>query len=391
MIRPLFVTHTLDFEAGGAERVLYDILLRIDRSRFSPRVFVAEDPGGIPEAFRALGVPIEVGPRLAIGVPFGPRGIWNTVASLWSLMRSLSRSLEREKVDVVHVNSIFALAFALAACRRHGVPVVFHEHGLPRDRDGSPWSRRYAARIRKVAAVIAITDAVRNEVLSYGIDPERVTTVYNGIDPGGPSHDVQKRAGFSIVHVANFLEWKGQDILVDALAHLRETVPRANVTFFGTVKDPAYHAKVCERIETLDLKDAVVFGGFRPDLQSLLPAFDCLVVASRAEPFGLVLLEGMRAGLSIVASRAGGVPEIVENEENGLLFEAGDHRGLARALARVATQPEVTKALVERGRQVVSERFSFDAQLAGVEDVLEAAASGSPIRLARAGTDEKPE
>ncbi|MGB0618610.1 MAG: glycosyltransferase family 4 protein [Myxococcota bacterium] len=371
MIRTLFVTHTLDFTAGGAERVLYEVLLRLDRERFAPRVFTAADPDGVPEAFRDLGVPIEEGRYLPVGVGLHPRGLVETLAAFISLARALGRALDRDPVDVVYVNSIFALHFAMTPCTRRGIPIVFHEHGLPHLRAGSLWSLGYRRRLPRFAHVVAITNAVRDEVIENGLDPDRVTTVYNGIDARAPTSDEPKREGFAIAQVANFLDWKGQDIVVEAMKTLRERVPDATITFFGTVKDDEYHDGVRARVSALGLEDAVEFGGFREDLSRLLPTFDALVVASKAEPFGLVLLEGMRAGLGVVGSASGGVPEIVEDGVNGLLFEPGNAEALADAFVQLATDPETKHRLVAAGERTVRDVFSLEAQLAGIQAVIE--------------------
>jgi glycosyltransferase involved in cell wall biosynthesis len=103
-----------------------------------------------------------------------------------------------------------------------------------------------------------------------------------------------------------------------------------------------------------------------------IDTFDCLVLASKDEPFGLVLLEAMRAGLPVVASNAGGVPEIITNEVNGLLFEPEDFEGLANALARIALDTETAARLRRKGKQAIVDRFSFDAQIARIQNVFEA-------------------
>jgi glycosyltransferase involved in cell wall biosynthesis len=139
-------------------------------------------------------------------------------------------------------------------------------------------------------------------------------------------------------------------------------------------KNLEFEEAVRARVAELGLGDAVEFGGFRADLMKFLPRFDCLVVASRAEPFGLVLLEAMRAGVPVVASNAGGVPEIVQDGVNGLLFEPDDAPGLASALGRIALEPATAEHLREGGRRVMEERFSFDAQIEAMQRIFESAA-----------------
>ncbi len=396
MTRLLFVNHTLDFKAGGAERVLLEVLRRIDRARLEPSVFVGRDPLGVPAEFQALSIPIHVHRPLPLGVSFGLPGILTTLFAIVSLAYSLWRTLRRDRIDVVHVNSIFALHFALLPCRLRRVPLVFHEHGLARDREGSPWARAYPWMISRVSHTIAITEAVRQEVLSYGVMPTTVTTIHNGIDSRDPSAAVrddpaaEPARGFTIVQIANFLAWKGHDTVVRALERLRQRVPDARVVFYGQSKDLEFEAKIRALIKELALEEAVEFGGFRHDLMSLLPRFDCLVVASRAEPFGLVLLEAMRAGVPVVATRAGGVPEIVSDGVNGLLFEPSDADGLAKALERIALEPTIAESLQRQGRLVVEKHFSLEAQLEKMHEVFDAqAGQGVQIRLGRPRADER--
>lgn len=383
MNKVLFVSHTLDFAAGGAERVLLDILARIDRSRFDVRLVVCRDTGGAPPEFRALGLPIELLPHLEMTSSRSP---WNFLRIGLSLVGSAFRLLgilRRERPDVIHVNSPFSLHFALLPCRLTKTPLVYHEHGLPRSRQGSIWSIAYPWLIHRVSHTIAITEAVRAEVVGHGVSPAAVTTVHNGIDAGSGSTKPRDSTsstrstdagepperGFRVVQVANFLDWKGQDVVLEALPILRERVPGASVVFYGQSKDPAHEARLHKMVDALRLSDHVEFGGYRTDLAELLPSFDCLVVASRAEPFGLVLLEAMRAGVPVVGSNAGGVPEIVEDRENGLLFEPGDAAGLASALSTIAHDPDLAERLVRNGRRAVESRFSFRRQVEAIEQI----------------------
>ncbi len=378
MTKVLFVSHTLDSAAGGAERVLLDILKRIDREAFEVGIAVGRDATGVPVEFKQLGIPIEVLAMLPMDAPRGLAGALKVGSRLLSLATSLFFILRRDRPDMIHVNSIFALHFALPACLLTGTKLIYHEHGLPESRKGSIWSIAYRQLIQRVTHTAAITDAVRAEVIGSGVPAERVTTVHNGIDPGEGraasevSVTAASRSSFSIVQIANFLDWKGQDTLLQALPRLRAKVPEARVTFYGKSKDLEYEARLREIIAALDLSECVEFGGFRDDLPDILPTYDCLVLASKAEPFGLVLLEAMRAGIPIVATNSGGAPEIVSNEENGLLFEPEDSDGLADALARIALDSAFSADLVKEGHRVMRTSFSFAQQVEKLEAIFRA-------------------
>jgi glycosyltransferase involved in cell wall biosynthesis len=382
----LFLSHTLDFRAGGAEHVLCDVLERIDRDRFEPELAIARDTTALPEAFRVLDLKLHALPLFPHFRGRGPRQAVTLLTTLVRLNLAVSALLKRERFDVIHVNSVFALHFCVWPARRRRVPLVYHEHGLPHDRKGAVWSWFYRGLVRRVACVICITDAVERQVMDYGVPASRVCTIYNGIAEA-PDAEAQEhwraeeaqagRAPFTVVQIANFHAWKGHETVVRALAALRESLPEAKAVFFGEPSDPAFQSQLEARISELGVAEQVEFGGFRSNVQALIPAFDCLVLASQAEPFGLVLLEAMRAGVPVVASKAGGVPEIVQHEENGLLFEPDDARGLAEQLLRLAREPELRARLVERGRATLRGRFSLEAQARAIEGVLAVRSSTS--------------
>jgi glycosyltransferase involved in cell wall biosynthesis len=379
MKKILFVSHTLDFSAGGAERVLFGLLKRVDRDRFEVSAAISRESGGVPVEFAELGIPLHTLPRLATGSSRGLWGILRVGIGLARCQISCALLLWRKRYDLIHANTIFALHFALIPCLLSGTPLVYHEHGLPRVRDHSFWSIAFRWMIHRVTHVVAITDAVKDQLLTYGIDPGSVTTVHNGIDPEPPialdddSSWVlpRDRPGLSIIQIANLLDWKGQDVVLESLALLRDRLPDSHVVFYGQGKDADFEAKLDEMVATLNLTDRVEFGGYRTDLMERLPHFDCLVVASQAEPFGLVLLEAMRAGVPLIATNAGGVPEIVSDGVNGLLFESGDAEGLASAFERIANEPELVDRLSEEGHRVVREEFSFTRQIEGMQAVFE--------------------
>jgi glycosyltransferase involved in cell wall biosynthesis len=387
VIRVLFVNHTLDFQAGGAERVLCDVLERRDRNAYEAVLAVPRTPEGPPEEFRALELETHLLPPLPFRPDLGRSAMFPMAWWLLCLNVALLRLLRRKRFDVMHVNSLYALHFAVAPARLARCPLVYHEHGLPRSRASSVWSWVYPWLLRRVNHVISITDAVAAQVVELGVDPSALTTVHNGIDRAPPASGAGVdhwraaqseggRAPFTFVQVANLHEWKGHETVIRALPLLRRELPGARAVFLGKPADPGFHSHLRALIEELGVAELVEFGGYRPEATALLPAFDCLVLASRAEPFGLVLLEAMRAGVPVVASNAGGVPEIVRDERNGLLFEPGDAEGLAAQLLRIARDDALCARLVEGGHDCVNERFSLEAQVQGIEAVLRRAARG---------------
>jgi glycosyltransferase involved in cell wall biosynthesis len=177
------------------------------------------------------------------------------------------------------------------------------------------------------------------------------------------------------VQVANLHRWKGHATIIEAIALAAEDGLDLSATFFGREQDADFARALRERARTRGVADRIDFQGFVPDAAARLVEFDALVLASDSEPFGLALLEGMRAEIPVVASAAGGALEIIEHDTSGLLFEPGNARALADCFRRLAEDATLRESLVSGARTALEERFSPDAQIAGVRDALEQALS----------------
>ncbi|MCP5056941.1 MAG: glycosyltransferase family 4 protein [bacterium] len=379
MLRILFCNHTLDPRAGGGERVLDDLLGALDRDRFEVHLAVPRE--------RNLADPVGVGVADAVhrlpAVDFDTRNRGALFGVAWNLLRAvvaLAMLILRVRPDVLYVNSIFALHFAGPAALLTRTRFIYHEHNLLSQRSRTLWRHAFFPLARRAARIVAITDAVREELLGAGYSPDHVTTVYNGIgpmpdvNPADPSNPPSLEAGgFVVGQLANLHAWKGQTTAIRAIAELRAESLDLRLLLIGGEPDPAYSKLLRELAEELEVTDRVEFAGYRSDAVSLLPRLSCLLVASRSEPFGLALLEGMRAGIPVVGSAAGGVLEIVTDEEDGLLFSSEDSHALAVQLRRLLEDPELGQRLVRRGHQTVAGRFSVSAQARGVEQVIDAA------------------
>jgi glycosyltransferase involved in cell wall biosynthesis len=380
-LRLVIIGHTLDFRAGGAERVLHSFLSLMDPSGFHAVLAVPRQTEALRSDFGDLGCPLVELPPMT--QPSG-RSLSEVLRLGFSLLRlnlACWLLLRRERPDVVYVNSIFALHFAALPARICGVPLVYHEHNLVSQREASLWHRLFPRLVRSAARVIAISRSVGATLLHVGFPPERVEVVHNGIAPAPRSpesaRDPASRQGFKIVQVANLHRWKGHETSLRALALLADRVPDARLVFHGRTQEADFDRELRDMASELGISDRVDFAGFVSDVEERLPGFDCLVVASYGEPFGLVVLEAMRAGIPVVGSRAGGVPEIIRHGENGLLFDVGDAEDLANCFERIAREPELARSLAESGLRTVREEFSAERQARSIEGVLERAAAST--------------
>jgi glycosyltransferase involved in cell wall biosynthesis len=273
----------------------------------------------------------------------------------------------RRRVDLLHVNSYVPGNYARLAGALMQVPIIIdHWHGFTRFNG----KRRLICRLlgRFTDLSITVSQGVRDYLLKEcGLDPARVRVVHNGvdiaaIDAARPGPEVRRELGLPdgapvIGLVGRLDHWgKGHRELFEAMALLKDRHPcRALIVGGGRRED-----EVRQLAASLGLADAVHFLGQRRDVPDLLKAMDIFVLPSYSEGVSLALLEAMAAGLPVIASRVGGLPEVVTDGDNGLLIPPKDPEALAEALARLLANPALAKKMGENARRHVREHFSLE-------------------------------
>jgi glycosyltransferase involved in cell wall biosynthesis len=282
--------------------------------------------------------------------------------------------------------SFLVAALAGAMARR---PVVWHLRDILDHRHFSAANVRVVVAVanRRAVRVVANSRATADAFVAAGGKRALVTVVHNGIDPApfdalapGSCREVRAAlgipAGAYVVGCFSRLHpWKGQTVLLDAVARM----PAVHALVVGGALfagEAPYEAELRARASLASFAGRVHMLGARDDVPRLLAACDVVAHPSvLAEPFGRVLVEAMLAGRPIVATDAGGVPEVVTDDETGVLVPPGDARALGEALDALRRDPMRSAALARRASVHARQRFSRDAMLAGVRRVLEEVAA----------------
>ena len=235
--------------------------------------------------------------------------------------------------------------------------------------------------LQRFSGFIAVSEAVRQGVLeSDVVDEEIISVVPHGVETdhslSQPAVDrLRLQAGAAssdllIGYVGRLCPTKGIETLIEAMANLKTRWPRLKLSLVGDETPGAgYRKKLLNKIDQLDLNDRVALTGYVELAGRLSGAFDIQVVPSLAEPFGLVTLEAMNAGVPVVVTNTGGSPEIVRDGVDGFLFAPGDVAALARKLESLLESPGLREAMGRRGRQRVVECFSRREMLTRTETV----------------------
>lgn len=365
-------------QLGGGEIAL---LPWLERAGEDAMVILFEE-GPFRTALEKRGVPVRVLTLDALNHirrESGLSAILRLLPALWRTRARLSRLLRG--FDVIYANS--QKAFLLAALsRRRGQPLVWHLRDILTAAHFSPLLRRVAvlAGNHLASSIIANSQATADAFVASGGHAAKVTVVHDGVssnsfDAIDPRFVQAQRAqlqtsGCLLVGVFSRLSpWKGQHIVLEAISQM----PGVHVLIVGDALfgEDAYAARLRQRAQEPDLAGRVHFSGFRQDIPMLMRTVDIVIHSStEAEPFGLVIVEGMLSGRPVIATRAGGAVEILRDHESGLLVTPGSISELKRALERIATHPEFALELAANGRQRALTEFSVDSMIAGIAKVL---------------------
>lgn len=338
---------------GGQNQVL---LTSRGLSALGHRVVVIAHPEG--ELRKRLDAGTEV-------VPLAPRSEID-LAAAWRL----ATVLRDVNPDVVHAHDPHGVAAAVGAlsigspARR---PVLVAARRVDFHLKTNSFSRW---KYRQVDCFVCASHAIRTMLLGDGIPAERTVTVHEGVDiervasvPAARPHETYWFPPEAPVvgNIAALVPHKGQKYLVDAASVVVKEIPRARFLILG--EGELRHA-LEEQIRHLHLGQHVLLGGFRTDVLGLLKAFDLFVMSSVTEGLGTSLLDAMAAGKPVVATRAGGIPEVVEDGVTGLLVPPRDARTLAEAILDLLRDDNRRRRMGEAGLARARERFTVERMVA---------------------------
>jgi len=372
--------------AGGAAESVLELAAALGRDGFSVTL-AAPDSAGFPARVAAAGARF-------VPVALASRRDWRSFSTLVRLLR-------RERFDVVHTHCRNADLYGGLAARATGTPHVAHLRGLLVDGDGAVangWvDRLHRTLLRRSARrVVAISEAVRRRALALlGGAPGRIVTVRNGVDvmrfraPRRAAAEVRAELAIPdgaplLVAIGTLGRCKGQDVAIDALARMANPSDRSRTAHLVLVGEGPDSGALVAQAHRLGIAGRVRFAGVRArdDVADLLHAADLLVHAARWEGFGRVVAEAMAAGRPVVATRVGGLEEIVADGATGILIEPERPDALARAADELLADRPRAQRLGRAAADFAARELDVAATARGVARVLREVVA--PARRGRA-------
>jgi glycosyltransferase involved in cell wall biosynthesis len=345
-------------EIGGAERELLVIVDRLPRCGFRPLV-VCPGMGPLTEELAQRNVEVRL-------VPMPP---WRKLFSYpkrAAAVRALREVIAAVRPTLIHVNDSWWVPQTLRAIAGMRIPIVAHV----RQEIEPPKVRRYE--LDKVDLVLPMSRQIRQSLEKGRVLPERLRVLHSGVDLGPvPDHEdgreIRRRFGIPaealvLGTVANLFARKGYDVMLRALPAILTSAPQVRYLIVGS-GDAAYEKHLRALVGRLGLERHVQFAGFQPSVYPCLGAMDIYVHPALMEGFGIAVLEAMAMRKPVVATTAGGLPELVQNGETGILVPPGDSDALARAVSSLLPDSARCRQLGEAGRARVAAHFTVEAMM----------------------------
>lgn len=302
-------------------------------------------------------------------IPLAPRTEVDLSAA-WKL----ARLIKRLRPDVIHAHdphgvAMAALALSLGSAATGGaLPALVAARRVDFHLKGNSFSRW---KYRQVDCFITASEAIRQMLLADGVAPDRAVTVHEGIDVEHVAAvpPVNVHEAFWLPHqapvvgnVAALVPHKGQRYLIDAAHQVVQEIPDARFVILG---EGELRDHLEKQVREHCLEKHVLLPGFRTDVLGCIKGFDLFVLSSVTEGLGTSLLDAMACARPIVATTAGGIPEIVEDKVNGLLVPPRDAAALAQAIVRGLKDEALRERMGAAGFARVNERFTVERMVAG--------------------------
>ncbi len=363
--RPRLLILTVGFTIGGAEQLILTTAPRLQRDGFEVTVACLRGWGLLGDEL------VERGVR---ALALGAKGLWDlrAVGRLLSILR-------RDRIQILRAHLFWANLVARLVGRIASVPVVVTTH-----HDTFAWMRwhhRLAERLTAPLSDVVTTcseSVRRNAIEAFGLRPGLVRTLRNAIEiqegvPDAAARErIRRELGASpddlLVGTLGRLDEpkKGIPVFLAAARLLAREFPRLR---FAVVGDGPARVELEQRAAREGVSHCTVFAGQRRDVPEVMRALDLFVQPSLWEGFGMTLLEAMAVGTPVVASRVGGIPEVLEDGVTGLLVPPGDAPALASACAQMLRHRERARHLGRAGMDRVRAEFGIERLVREIEDL----------------------
>ena len=350
-------------EVGGTETMVLTYLTHRHRKDFNYFLAVLSSEGKMTARLKKLGLPVASFPINSISAPLH--------------ILFLVKFIRKNEVYLIHTYGLRADLIGRLLARLAGVKVILS--GVRTVGDWRKWYHHLLDRTTSNLVDLYVCNTRAAKIFlqeKYRLSASKFTVVYNGVDTDyfakfSPACGVRRNFGIDkdsilVVMNANIRYVKGHDIVVKSLQRIISRVPQLKVLFVGQDR---LNGEIQALAREDEVEHHVIFTGFRKDVHEILNEADIFLMASRGEGMPVSILEAMSMGLPIVASRVGGIPEMVEDGFNGRLFAPGNVEELAEAIIAFSQNKTLRQVYGKRSRKIVEQKFPVHQMVRKLESV----------------------
>ena len=358
---------------GGCERDLSKMARYLDRSLFTPHVACFHSEGLRTQELRDAGIPI-------LHLPIRSFLSYSAIRGA----RMMGRYLKENEISIVHAYDVPTVIFGVPVARAYGVPAVIATQLAYRDLFRRSYQKLLRLTDRLAHCVVVNSAAVRKHLIEdEHVPPSRVFLSYNGVEtrsfhPGIARRQVFEQGQLVIGTLCALRSEKRIDVLMRAFAVVRQARPDIKLLVVGS--GPMLESLQALRTE-LGLEPHCRFEPATADVAPWLRALDVFVIPSESESFPNALLEAMACGCCVIGSRIGGIPELIEDGQSGLLFQSGNIQELAAKLRLVVDDAALRGRLAQAAARTAHDRFSMEIAARRTESLYKALLSGGNVSI----------
>ncbi len=372
----------------GLQAVTLDLMQSLPQHEIHSHFLITRwTDGELPQRLHQLKIPYTYSWLGMFSRKFDWKNLKMTIQSLLRIPRlysdvvSLIKSYQPNIIYTANYHELILLGPLLKVL---GLPVMNHMHDPP---PPIPFQRgMFRLWDRLVSKYVVVSKDVQRRLEKLGANPDKILLLYNGINLSLFQYGAQRSNHFVKQHgwpsqsivlgmTGQMIEEKGHFDLIEAIKLLHKAYPNIRLVIGGKQGGP-YYQKLASEIENKNLSDIVVFSGWQEDVRSFFSGIDIFVLPSRHEEgFGLVVAQAMAMGLPIIATRSGGVSEVVKDGVTGFLLEKGSFSELANAINLLLESQPMRQSMGTAGRKRIEEQFDLSKQSARFEIILKTLAN----------------
>ncbi|MDA3907918.1 MAG: glycosyltransferase family 4 protein [Sulfurimonas sp.] len=294
--------------------------------------------------------------------------------------RKLAKIIDDNNIEVVHLHwTKDILVAVLAKLLSKQKPKLVQTRNMTMTRFKDDFYHRFL--YKNIDLMLPVTYQVKEQIEKFipnDIRP-KVEVLYMGAEKPELIGDEEKKTlrskynlekSFTVGIVGRIEEGKGQYLVIDAIKELASKNIDAKALIVGHAMNDSYLASLKSAIEKDAIKDKVIFTGFTTEVQKLMQVCDVIVLATDRETFGLVIIEAMQCEIAVIGSDSGGPLEIIDDNENGLLFKTKDSNDLATKIEKLFNHKDLRKNLAKAGKQKADEKFYSETQFEKLKNIL---------------------